>query len=74
LGFPSVGFPQQTTASGTVIGGYLKALLPAERGGKSNRKYLGVLMDSLSDNVNAGGIRPGTINELAASMPAEWVV
>jgi hypothetical protein len=76
-GEPAWVFPQlqQPTASGTVVGGYLEALLPAERGGKSNGKYLGVLVDSLPDNANAGGIRPGIIiNELAASMPAELVV
>jgi hypothetical protein len=76
-GEPAWVFPQlrgTNGASGTVIGGYLKALLPLDRGGKSNGRYLDNLVDSLPDNATAGGIRPGIINELAANMPAELVV
>ena len=72
---PTWVFPclQGTGYPGTKVGGFIKALLPTERGGTP--LYANVAVNTIPEGCNgAGGIRPGACMTLAAHMPAEILV
>ena len=52
-----------------LLGFYMKALLPRDRGGLD--KYADYAVADLPDGINAGGLRPGAVNALVPVMPAE---
>ena len=62
---------QKTSSPGTTLGNYIKALLPADRGGHDHYQDPRLILHELPLGVTAGGLRPGACNELLAAMPAE---
>ena len=70
---PNWLFPelQKTSSPGTTLGNYIKAVLPAERGGHKTYQKEHLVVHELPPGVTAGGLRPGACNELRAAMPSE---
>ena len=60
---------QQTGSPGTTLGNYIRALLPADRGGHKDFQDPRLVLPQL---LPGGGIRPGGINALVAAMPPEF--
>ena len=56
---------------GTVLGNFMKAMRPNDRGGAVGYKDFAV--PALPDRVSAGGLRPGGCNFLGKYMPAEFI-
>ena len=73
---PSWLFPrlQKTSSPGTTMGNFIKALLPADRGGHADYQDAALVLPQLPPGITAGGIRPGVCNMLSAAMPAELAV
>jgi hypothetical protein len=67
-------FPElrRSGAPGTKLGSYVKALQPRLRGGA--KKYENFCVNSLPDDLSAGGFRPGCINFLATKVCVDWIV
>ena len=62
---------QDHASPGTAIGGFIKALLPPERGGR--KEYEDVSVHELPDGANASCLRPGAAMSMAEAAPAEMV-
>ena len=73
---PAWLFPrlQKTSSPGTTMGNFIKALLPADRGGHDDYQDAVLVLPQLPPGITAGGIRPGVCNMLNAAMPAELAV
>ena len=65
---------QKTKSPGTTVGNYIRALLPAARGGHADFQKHDIVLPKLPPGANAGGIRPGVCNMLNAAMPADLAV
>ena len=65
---------QKTKSPGTTVGNYIRALLPAARGGHADFQKKGIVVPQLPPGSNAGGIRPGVCNMLNAAMPADIAI
>ena len=62
---------QKTGSPGTTLGNFIKALLPADRGGHDSFQDARLVLPELPPGATAGGLRPGASNELRAAMPSE---